>query len=926
MKLLLIDGYSLLYRAFFSSPPLTTKDNQPTGALYGFIRMVLRLLDEVQPECALVALDAHGPTFRHDSFADYKANRSAAPDDLSAQTRRVRDLLDGLSIPQYDHEGFEADDILGTLSRLGAERGDEVLIVTGDGDALQLVNENVSVLLTRRGVSDLEKYTPEAVQARYNFGPEFIPDYKGLRGDASDNIPGVPGIGEKTAIKLISEFGGMDAIYENLGNVKPPRIQNLLKDNRDVAFQSRDLARIVIDLPLEIELGACDLPLLHLNDEKRARALDTVHEYEFKSLISRFAKKDGGAQSTHGVREDDAQTEIEIAKKLEYEISRATSFSDVQKWLGSTPGAQEDGAAFFIYENRATLASGEKVLIFDGEISELKEWIEDESAPKFAHDSKTLKLELLKSDLHLRGVRADTMLMSYLIEPTRQNHPLDSIAKKHLSCVLAQLAPPLEKKKTKKEKEQLESLFDDDAGSTPEAIAEKKAAEEAEAERLENALSQNVGAIAALEPILRSELQEIGEEEILERLELPLVDILVSMERCGMLLDRERLIEIGKKLESETERLQAEIWELAGEEFNIGSPKQLQVILFEKLEMKSGRANKTGFSTDAHTLEKLAEEHEIVRKVLDYRGTTKLKSTYVDAFLVGMDAKTHRVHTNLNQTGAVSGRLSSSDPNLQNIPIRTEQGRDIRRAFIAPPDWEIMKADYSQIELRILAHITKDEPLIEAFQSGTDVHSRTAADLFDVEISEVDGEMRRKAKMTNYAIAYGVSGFGLAKQLGTGSPGEAQQIINKYFEALPGVKKYIDETLEEARRVGYVQTLLGRRRPLPEIHSPRAPERTGAERTAINHPIQGTAADIMKFAMLAVFVEMQKQKLKSKMLLQVHDELVFEVAPGEAGVLAPIVRELMTQVPRHELELDVPLEVDVSLGQNWNDAEEMEKS
>jgi DNA polymerase-1 len=922
MKLLLIDGYSLLYRAFFSSPPLTTKDNQPTGALYGFIRMVLRLLDEVQPECALVALDAHGPTFRHDSFESYKANRSAAPDDLSAQTRRVRDLLDGLSIPQYDHEGFEADDILGTLSRLGAERGDEVIIVTGDGDALQLVNEKVSVMLTRRGVSDLEKYTPQAVHARYNFGPEFIPDYKGLRGDASDNIPGVPGIGEKTAIKLISEFGGMEAIYENIENVKPPRIQNLLKDNRDIAFQSRDLARIVTDLPLDIEIGACDLPILHLDDEKRERALDTVREYEFKSLIPRFTQKDGGgAGSTPGDEAEDA----EPAPKLEYEITRAANFSDVQKWLGSTPGASADGAAFLIYENHAALACGEKVLLFDGEIAELKEWIEDEAAPKFVHDSKTLKLELLKRDLHLRGVRADTMLMSYLIEPTRQNHPLDSIAKKHLSCELPDLAPPPEKKKTKKEKEKEQSLFDDEAGSTPEAIAEAKAAEEAEAERLENALTQNVGAIAALEPILRSELQEIGEEEIFERLELPLVDILVSMERCGMLLDRERLVEIGHKLEREAERLQAEIWELAGEEFNIGSPKQLQVILFEKLEMKSGRTTKTGYSTDAHTLEKLAEEHEIVQKILDYRGITKLKSTYVEAFLTGMDAKTHRIHTNLNQTGAVSGRLSSSDPNLQNIPIRTEQGRDIRRAFIAPPDWKILKADYSQIELRILAHITKDEPLIEAFQSGTDVHSRTAADLFDVEITQVDAEMRRKAKMTNYAIAYGVSGFGLAKQLGTGSPGEAQEIINKYFEALPGVKKYIDETLEEARRVGYVQTLLGRRRPLPEIHSPRAQERAAAERTAINHPIQGTAADIMKFAMLAVFAEMQKQKLKSRMLLQVHDELVFEVAPGEAGVLAPIVCDLMTTVPQRELQLDVPLEVDVSVGENWNDAEEMQQ-
>ena len=913
MKLLLIDGYSLLYRAFFSSPPLTTKDNQPTGALYGFLRMVLRLIDDAQPECALVALDAHAPTFRHDSFAAYKANRSIAPDDLSAQTRRVREMLEGLSIPYYDHAGYEADDILGTLSRLGAERGDDVTIVTGDGDALQLVNERVSVMLTRKGVSELDCYTPDAVRARYQFDPEFVPDYKGLRGDSSDNIPGIPGIGEKTAIKLVSEFGGMEAIYENLEKIKPPRIQGLLETHRDIAFQSRDLARIVTDLPLEIDLGACDLPLLHLDDERRERAQTTVRDLEFKSLIPRYAKRDGSpsnaTQESLPTAADDDSPEIAEARTLNYEITRAENFAEVQTWFGSTQALQ-NGAAFVIAAGQIAFAEGEKVLLFSGELEELRDWIEDEASPKVVHDAKEIKLELLTRGLALKGVTADTMLMSYLIEPTRQQHALATIAKKYLSCDLPDIAVVPEKKK----KAKTESLFAEDEAPDPEIAR-------AEQERIEDALSNYACALSALEPVLRAELQAIKEEEIFERLELPLVDILVQMELTGMQLDVARLREVSRELEQDAARLQKEIWECSGEEFNIGSPKQLQVVLFEKLGLAKGRANKSGFSTDVHTLEKLAEDHEVVRKILEYRGTTKLKSTYTDALLAGMDSKTHRIHTHMNQTGTVSGRISSTNPNLQNIPIRTEQGRHIRRCFIAPPGLVILKADYSQIELRILAFITRDAPLIEAFQTGEDVHSRTAADLFNVKVEDVDSEMRRKAKMTNYAIAYGVSGFGLAKQLGTGTgPGEAQEIIKRYFEALPGVKKYIDDTIEEARREGFVKTLLGRRRPLPEIHSPRAPERTGAERTAINHPIQGTAADIMKFAMLAVAGEMKKQKLQARMLMQVHDELVFEVPPAEVEILAPILRDLMTRVPAEELKLDVPLEVDVSTGENWNDA------
>ncbi len=905
MKLLLIDGYSLLYRAFFSSPPLTTKDKQPTGALYGFIRMVLNLLDEVQPECALVALDAHGPTFRHDSFEAYKANRSATPDDLQAQTARVRDLLKGLSIPYYEHVGFEADDILGTLSHLGAKRGDEVIIVTGDGDSLQLVNERVAVKLTRRGVSDLDTYTPQAVQERYGFGPELVPDYKGLRGDTSDNIPGIPGIGEKTAIKLIMQFGDMDAIYENLESVTPPRIRELLRTHRDIAYQSRDLARIVTDLPLDIAIEACDLPNLQRDKERRAKALQTVREFEFKSLLARYADTDGPDAGSVEVEEEVSTTVLEPV------ITRAANSAAVQEWLKQKTDDLQ-AVVLAVHGEHVALAQKEEVLLFEGKLEELHDWLADETAKKIVHDSKALKLQLREQELKLNGVQSDTLLMSYLIEPSRQQHPLSGLATKYLSCEVPEFAETAKKKPSAKAK----SLFEEESEKDDQATREEN-------ERIGSLLALQACATGLLEPRLRQALVEIGEEDVFQQLELPLVDILVAIECHGMLLDPKHLQKVGKKLEADAARLQQEIWELAGEEFNIGSPKQLQVILFEKLGMAKGRTTKTGHSTDVHTLEKLAEEHEVVRKILEYRGTTKLKSTYTDALIAGLNPRTHRVHTSLNQTGAVSGRLSSTNPNLQNIPIRTEQGRDIRRAFIAPPGCVLLKADYSQIELRILAHITRDEPLLEAFRTGEDVHARTAADLYHVDVKEVDSEMRRKAKMTNYAIAYGVSGFGLAKQLGGTTPGEGQEIIKRYFEALPGVKKYIDDTIESAKLNGYVQTLIGRRRPLPEINSPRGPERAGAERTAINHPIQGSAADIIKFAMLAVFDEMQKKQMKARMVLQVHDELVFELPPEDVEPLAAMLRELMTVVPQQKLKLDVPLVVDISSGLNWNDTQEL---
>ena len=909
MKLLLIDGYSLLFRAYFSSPPLTTKDGEPTGALFGFLKMVLRLLDEARPDYALVALDAHAPTFRHDADATYKANRPESSDDMKNQMVRVRPVLEGLSIPYYEHAGFEADDIIGTLAAHGPEQGCEVTIVTGDGDALQLVTDKVRVLLTRKGVSDLQQYSPDGVRERFGFDPELLPDYKGLRGDASDNIPGVPGIGEKTGCSLISQWGGLEKIYEHLDEVTPPRIGKLLRENEEVAFHSRQMARIVTDLPLKIDFEACRYGDARDDDKKRERAFQTIQELEFKSLMNRF-------RNAETVEIAAVEDKIE---PLFFDWQEAKSAEEARQWL-----QQQTEPVAVLWENETLIFANEKgALSFTGAPSELRDWLEDAKAPKIAHDAKTLRLSLREplatseNEISVCGIVADTFLMAYLLNPAHQVHPLPKLSEKYLKKSLPQ--PPEAPKPDKKTKKTAPtSLFEEEF---------EAADKENEAALLilqrHKVTGAHACAMARLVPALRVALKEIGEEQIFDDLELPIVDVLVAMERCGMLLDVAHLEKVREQLKADAERLQSEIWEVAGEEFNVGSTKQLQVVLYEKLGLAKGRSIKTGYSTDVHTLEKLAEEHEIVQKILDYRSTVKLLTTYVEGLLNGRDKETNRVHTSLNQTGTVTGRISSSNPGLQNVPIRTAQGRLIRQAFIAPPGYVLMKADYSQIELRILAHITQDKPLIEAFQSGQDVHSRTASELFEVPLEKVDAEMRRKAKMTNYAIAYGVSGFGLAKQLGGGSPREAKQFIDHYFETLPGIKKYIDDTIETARKQGYVETLLGRRRPMPEINSPRGPERAGAERTAINHPIQGTSADIMKFAMLAVFDEMRERQMKSRMIMQVHDELVFEVPEDEIEAMAALAGSLMSDVPTKRLNLSVPLETDVGAGPNWDATEKI---
>ncbi len=864
-KVLLVDAYSLIFRAFYSTPPLTTKEGQPTNAVYGFLRMLLKLIRDEQPDYIVVAFDAIGPTFRHEEFEDYKGTRQETPNDLLSQFPIVQEVIDAFGITRSELRGYEADDIIGTLARRAESEGKQVLAVTGDHDMLQLVSDRVQVMVTERGLSQTTRYDPKTVEERYGFAPPLIPDYKGLRGDASDNIPGVPGIGEKTARELVKQFGSVENVLAHVAEVKPPRAKTALEQHADKATFSKRLATIVTDLPLEFEWKEC--ARRELDTEKIRPVLE---KYEFHSLLNQLAPRP-------------AQVET-VIKATE---PRALASEIAQTGFALYVDATEDtihGIAICAEESSATYINA-------GDIAELKAALENAEIEKFTHDLKTTLRTLRRLGITLRGVTADTLLMSYLLNPARQNHPLLDIAREHITLELPQ----------REQHPAPTSLFDNE-----------------DATRNTQYACAAASAIFRLVPVLRQRLEEAGELKLFEEIELPLPPILVDMEEAGMLLDVEYLRQLSEELGKEVDRIEGEIFELAGQEFNINSPKQLGAILFDKLGLPAGRKTKTGYSTDASVLEQLAEKHDIARKILAYREVAKLKSTYADGLLALVKPDTRRIHTTLVQTGTATGRLSSQEPNLQNIPIRTDIGQQFRRAFIAPPGHVLVCADYSQIELRILAHITQDPALVQAFQNDEDVHTRTAANVYNVAPEQVTAEQRRFAKMLNYAIAYGLSAFGLAQQLKI-TPQEAQAFIDAYFATFPGVRRYIDETLQTARAVGYVTTLLGRRRYIPDINVSNQATRQAAERAAINAPIQGSSADIMKLGMIRAYHALkQRPHLKTRMILQVHDELVLEVPEPETAEIAALARDAMNQA----FELSVPLKVDVSVGTNWRDKEE----
>ncbi|HEX2986920.1 MAG TPA: DNA polymerase I [Chloroflexota bacterium] len=898
-KLVLVDGNSLLYRAFFAMRYLSTSEGQPTNAVYGFTMMLLHLIEEEKPDSIVVAFDAPAKTFRHEQFEGYKAQRKPAPDELKSQAPIARELIRAFNIPMVEIEGFEADDVVGTLARMAEEKGYTTLIVTGDLDALQLVSDKVHVLTTIKGVTDTVEYDAKAVEERFGLRPDQMVDYKALKGDPSDNIPGVSGIGDKTASKLIKLYGTLEEVLKNIDQIKESRVQNALVGATEQAEQSKMLATIVRDVPLDINIDECKY---EGPDYERLR--DLFRGLEFKTLLKRLPEVEGEEQQAAAPMEaavlgcsvvvespadlDRLITHLRGANSVAVRVHTEGEKAAEAKLLGIGFSTGVDESYYVrLAEKQAeqgTLDFGSDGS-FVADLSQFKDILESETVRKFGHNLKHDFGVMKQHGIALKGISFDTMLGAYVLNSSRGSYKLPDVALEQLGLELPQPEKPAKKSEGE--------------GTDPRTV-----------------VCGEVEAVHRLVPVLIDKLERDGLMLLLQDVEMPLVEVLAEMELRGVSIDTGYLAALSAALDIRIREIQQQIYDEAGMEFNIGSPKQLQEVLFEKMNLPVGKKTKTGFSTGADTLEQLAPMYPIVEQILQYRELAKLKSTYADALPKLINARTGRLHTSLNQAVTATGRLSSSEPNLQNIPVRTEIGREIRKAFVAGNDNLLVSADYSQIELRILAHVTGDKALVEAFENDRDIHLATACTIFAVPPEEVTPEMRRRAKTINFAVIYGMSDFGLARELGLTNK-LAREYIDNYFARIPGVRKYTEETLDEAREKGYVQTLLGRRRYIPEIHSGNRNYRMFAERAAVNMPIQGTAADIMKIAMINVHNKLESMDCASQMVLQVHDELVFEVPPSEADHIVPIVRDLMeTAYP-----LIVPLKTDVKLGKNWAEME-----
>ncbi|MBD8026253.1 DNA polymerase I [Ureibacillus sp. Re31] len=870
-KLLLLDGNSLAYRAFFALPLLTNDSGVHTNAVYGFTTMLQKILEEEKPTKMLVAFDAGKTTFRHESYGEYKGGRQKTPPELSEQFPYLRKLIDAYQIKRYEKELYEADDIIGTLAKQAESEDMDVIIVSGDKDLTQLATDKVTVYITRKGMTDIEKYTPSHIEEKYGLSPLQIIDMKGLMGDTSDNIPGVPGVGEKTAIKLLKEYGSVEALYEQIEAMKKSKMKEKLVENEEQAKMSKKLATIFTEAPIDISLEDLNYP--GPNEEE---VLNVWQELSFKSLIEksdfRMEEKET-ADLAFDIVTDVTTDMLKDVMAVHVELENEHYHTCRILGLGFTDGKKNFYISFEDMKNNEAI----------------KNWLEDESKIKYMSDSKAAQAILKRINIELRGVDFDLVLATYIVNPAVSGDDLATLAKEYgYSDVQAN-----------------ETIYGKGAKWTVPAM-----------EVLAEHVCRKAFAIWSLQPIVEEKLKENEQFDLYHDLELPLASILGIMESEGVKVNIATLEKMGGELEQKITALEKEIYELAGEKFNINSPKQLGVILFEKLGLPVVKKTKTGYSTAADVLEKLQSEHQIVKFILDYRQLAKLQSTYIEGLIKEVHSEDSKVHTRFQQALTATGRLSSTDPNLQNIPIRLEEGRKIRQAFVPSKEgWVLFAADYSQIELRVLAHMSKDENLVDAFIQGMDIHTRTAMDVFHVSEEEVTSNMRRAAKAVNFGIVYGISDYGLSQNLDI-TRKEAGEFIDKYLQSFPGVKEYMDRIVQEAKLNGFVTTILNRRRYLPDITSRNFNLRSFAERTAMNTPIQGSAADIIKKAMIDMDARLKQEGLQTKMLLQVHDELIFEAPKEEIEILERIVPEVM----EHAIELAVPLKVDFSYGHTWYDA------
>lgn len=874
-KLILVDGNSIAYRAFFALPLLNNDKGVYTNAVYGFTTMLLKVLEQEKPTHMLVAFDAGKTTFRHKTYQDYKGGREKTPTELREQFSILRELLDAFQIKHYQLENYEADDIIGTVSKQANEKGWHVEVISGDKDLLQLVSDHVQVRLTKKGISDMMTYTEETLQEDMEITPDQVVDLKALMGDKSDNIPGVPGVGQKTAVKLLKQFQTLENLYDHLDEVSGKKLQEKLADNRDAAFMSKELATIDQTSPIEVTIEDTEL-----TDYKDQKVEKLFKELGFQSLINRVQGEE---------TQEDTQklTDISFEK---VEAIRTDMFTGEDAFeieiLGDNYHTEEMvGAAI----------SNEKGNFFIPihllETSDVfRDWAADASQKKYVFDAKKIFVLLKRLDIDIDGIVFDTLLASYLINPSENNHDIPAISHRMGETNIH---------------------FDEDVYGK----GAKKGLPEEESSWQEH-IVRKTQMIYLLKDQMQQALTDNKQLPLLLDLELPLALVLGKMEATGVKVDKSRLTEMGKELTEKLDQLEKDIYELAGREFNINSPKQLGPILFDELGLPAIKKTKTGYSTAADVLEQLQGQHAIIDKLLLYRQLKKLDSTYIAGLSKVIHEDTSKIHTRFNQALTQTGRLSSIDPNLQNIPIRIEEGRKIRQAFIpSKPGWKILAADYSQIELRVLAHIAKDERLQAAFKEDKDIHTQTAMDVFHVTGAEVTSNMRRQAKAVNFGIVYGISDYGLSQNLGI-TRKEAKSFIDRYLTSYPGVQTYMKDIVQEAKQNGYVTTIMNRRRYLPDITSRNFNQRSFAERTAMNTPIQGSAADIIKRAMLELDKQLEKHQYQATLLLQVHDELILEVPEEELSAISELVEEVMSEA----VELSVPLKVDVDYGDTWYDA------
>ncbi|MBR9981736.1 MAG: DNA polymerase I [Desulfatitalea sp.] len=885
--LYLIDGSAYVYRAFHAVRGLSNSKGMPTNAVFGYTRMLIKLIQERVPRYVAVFFDAKGPTFRHEMYAEYKANRPSMPDELVMQLPYIKQVTAGFNIPSVELAGYEADDLIGTYARLAEAAGLDVVMVTGDKDFMQLVTDHVTIWDPMKDLVIDKPY----IARSHDLAPGQLVDVMGLSGDTSDNIPGVPGIGPKTATTLIQQFGSMQALYDAIDTLSSAKQREKLLQYKEQALLSRQL--VTIDTRAPVPFAPEQLQAQPPDETQLTRLFQ---ELEFRQLQHTFQQ----SRPQPATRYSAVLTEAAL-DELVGGLHRSGCFAIDTETTSQNPMAAdlvgisvawEPHAAFYIPCGHRYIGAPEQ-LSLDTIRERLQPLLADPAIGKVGQNIKYDWTVLQRHGFTLAGVRFDTMLGSYLLDPSKRAHNLDQIALDFLGHKTI--------------------TFSDVAGKGRGALTFDQVT-------LEQAVPyacEDADITLRAYNVLRPQLETLGLMPLLEQVEMPLVPVLMDMEMAGVRLDRERLRELSKSFSHQLQQLEQEIYTQAGERFNIQSSQQLGRILFEKLQLPTSKKTKkkTGYSTDVEVLTRLAEQHELPALLLRHRSVAKLKSTYVEALLDQVDPHTGRIHTSFNQTVAATGRLSSSDPNLQNIPIRTEEGRMIRAAFVAPPDGYLLAADYSQIELRILAHYADDPILIESFSRDEDIHARTASEVFHVSLDEVNGELRRQAKVINFGIIYGMSAYGLSKELGI-SAKMAQIYIDQYFERYSGVKAYMTRAVEQARQTQRSETLLGRLRLLPDIHSANINVRQFAERMAINTPIQGTAADLIKVAMINVAAALAERRLKSVMLLSVHDEIVFEVPPEELET----VREMVTGIMEKVWDLKVPLKVNVAWGRNWAEA------